>query len=49
MDEKAYTLKLTEQQITFILRALGELPYGQVAGLFQSIGTQINEQTAQKK
>lgn len=49
MDDKTFTLKLTEQQISFILRALGDLPYGQVAGLFQTIGMQINEQTGQKK
>jgi hypothetical protein len=37
-------LELTKEEVNFILQALAQLPYAQVAGLIQKIASQTNEE-----
>lgn len=41
--------KFTDEQIELIGRALGELPFKEVAQLISKIQTQYNEQTKEQK
>lgn len=42
-------LELTKEEINFVLQALAQLPYTQVAGLIQKIASQVTEEPKEKK